>query len=99
MIRRLVKMTFQPDKTDDFIAIFEESKMKIRAMPGCHHLELWRKDNIFFTYSIWEDEHALNHYRFSELFKTTWAKTKALFAEKAEAWSLEVQSTTDQLPD
>ncbi len=95
MIQRLVKMTFQPDKTDDFIAIFEESKMKIRAMPGCQHLVLWRNGNVFFTYSIWEDEHALNHYRFSELFKTTWAKTKVLFAEKAEAWSLEVQSKTD----
>ncbi len=96
MLRRLVKMTFLPDKVDDFIAVFEESKQKIRAMPGCRHLELWRNGTIFFTYSIWETEEALNHYRFSELFKTTWAKTKVLFAEKAEAWSLEVQSTTDE---
>ncbi len=87
-------MTFQPDKTEDFIAIFESSKLKIRAMEGCWHLELWRRDNIFFTYSIWESEAALNDYRHSELFKDTWSRTKALFADKPEAWSLELQSET-----
>ncbi len=95
MIRRLVKMTFQPDQVETFLEIFEESKHKIRSMPGCLHLELWRNDNIFFTYSIWEDERALNHYRFSDVFKTVWAKTKMLFAEKAQAWSLQVQSQAD----
>lgn len=87
-------MTFQPGKTEDFIAIFEASKLKIRGMPGCHHLELWRRDNIFFTYSIWENEEALNNYRHSELFKDTWSRTKALFADKPEAWSLDLQSET-----
>lgn len=87
-------MTFQPDKTDDFIAIFEESKMKIRAMPGCKHLELWRRENIFFTYSMWESEDALNNYRHSELFKETWQRTKVLFSDKPEAWSLDLQSKT-----
>jgi hypothetical protein len=94
MIRRLVKMTFQPDKTEDFIAIFEASKLKIRGMAGCQHLELWRREHIFFTYSIWESEEALNNYRQSELFKDTWSRTKALFAAKPEAWSLELQSET-----
>ncbi|HMO40597.1 MAG TPA: antibiotic biosynthesis monooxygenase [Saprospiraceae bacterium] len=94
MLKRLVKMTFQPDKVNDFIAVFEESKHKIRAMPGCHHLELWRSGSVFFTYSIWESEQALNHYRYSELFKSTWARTKPLFAEKAEAWSLQIESET-----
>ena len=90
MLKRLVKMTFQEDKVEDFIQVFEASKQRIRSFPGCQHLELWRTGNIFFTYSIWEDEASLNHYRYSALFKTTWARTKALFAEKAEAWSLEL---------
>ncbi len=86
-------MTFQPERVKDFLALFEEVKNKIASFEGNHHLELWKeheKGNILFTYSIWEDEDALNHYRFSELFKSTWSRTKVLFAEKAEAWSLDV---------
>jgi heme-degrading monooxygenase HmoA len=45
---------------------------------------------VLFTLSIWENPEALEAYRRSELFQNTWAKTKALFAEKAEAWSVEV---------
>lgn len=90
MLKRLVKLQFQEDKVNDFIQIFEETKQRIRHFPGCQHLELWRTGNTFFTYSIWETEAALDHYRHSELFKTTWARTKALFSAKPEAWSLEV---------
>jgi quinol monooxygenase YgiN len=49
--------------------------------------------NIFFTYSIWENDEALQAYRNSELFETTWAKTKILFAGKPEAWSTRAQWT------
>lgn len=91
MLKRLVKMQFQEDKVDDFIQVFAETKQRIRNFPGCQHLELWRTDNVFFTYSIWESEEALNHYRYSELFKTTWARTKVLFAAKAETWSFFVE--------
>jgi heme-degrading monooxygenase HmoA len=99
MIKRIVKLTFQPEKTTDFEAIFESSKTLIRSFPGCQHLELWRDKNnpeVFFTYSYWEDEAALEQYRHSELFKRTWAKTKALFGGKPEAWSVEVASQVEQ---
>ncbi len=93
MIKRIVKLTFQQDKTEDFLKIFESSKNKIANFEGCHHLELWREKkegNIFFTYSFWENEAALNEYRKSELFGKIWPKTKALFSDKPEAWSVEV---------
>ena len=90
MIVRIVKLTFQEDKVNDFITIFNESKDLIRNFEGNSHLELLRcstDGTIFFTHSHWKSEEALENYRHSELFKTTWAKTKPLFAEKAEAWS------------
>ncbi len=90
MLKRLVKLTLQEDKVEAFLQIFEETKQQIRHFRGCQHLELWRTGNVLFTYSIWEDETALNDYRDSELFKTTWARTKVLFAARAEAWSLEM---------
>ncbi len=92
MILRVVQMTFMPEHTEAFVKLFEERKSTIRGFSGCTHLELWRGTNdanIFFTYSNWESEADLNHYRFSDFFKETWGLTKALFAEKAQAWSVE----------
>lgn len=85
-------MGFDPEKIDEFLANFEANKENIRKFEGCRHLELLRdKDNTnrFFTYSHWKDETALDKYRNSELFKGIWVKTKAMFNEKPEAWSLE----------
>ena len=96
MIKRIVKLTFHPENIDAFKQIFEDSKHKIHVRQGCHHLELWQgknDPNIFFTYSFWTSEDDLNAYRHSDLFKATWAKTKVLFSDKPEAWSVEVAST------
>ncbi|MDX1628823.1 MAG: antibiotic biosynthesis monooxygenase family protein [Fulvivirga sp.] len=90
MLIRIVRMTFQEDKTDAFLEVFEASKEKIRGFDGCEHLELHRdyhQPHIFSTYSIWKDDKALDRYRHSELFKSVWAKTKILFAEKPVAFS------------
>ena len=98
MIKRLVKLTFQEDKIEDFKEIFETSKNKIKAMEGCEHVEVLQDithPHVFFTFSIWDTEGSLNKYRESELFKTTWAKTKILFSDKPAAWSTEVLSQAE----
>ncbi len=90
MLIRIVRMTFQPDRVEAFLANFELHKKSIRNFPGCHHLELWEDENqknIFTTYSKWESEEYLNQYRDSELFKSVWKFTKALFEEKPIAFS------------
>lgn len=92
MIVRIVKMSFAEENVKTFLELFEQRKQLIRGFDGCLHLELWQQSgvlNVFFTYSKWESEQHLDHYRYSELFKDTWARTKALFAGKAEAWSVE----------
>lgn len=91
MIKRIVKMTFRPDKVNDFIIIFKTNHIKIASFEGCKHVELLQQDNLFFTFSIWESEEHLDAYRQSELFATVWEQTKVLFSEKPEAW------TTQQL--
>ncbi len=61
-------------------------------MPGCEGLQLLQDKNIpgiLFTYSHWKNEESLEYYRNSELFVETWRNTKALFDQKAEAWSVE----------
>ena len=90
MLIRIVRMTFKEDSVDEFLAIFEESKNKIKTFPGCHYLELHRdydRANIFITYSKWEDDNALNDYRKSELFGEVWERTKRLFSEPPVAFS------------
>lgn len=91
MIVRIVKMDFAPDKVDTFLALFSATQDKIASFDGCKSLELLNSaedKSVFFTYSLWESEKHLEAYRNSELFKQTWAKTKVLFRNKAEAWSV-----------
>jgi quinol monooxygenase YgiN len=91
MIIRIVRMSFSPEHVAAFQKLFDERKELIRSFEGCRHLELWRdahSSNVFLTYSLWESEKHLDHYRFSELFKDTWARTKALFCDKPVAWSV-----------
>lgn len=90
-LTRIVRMTFQEDKVDAFLEIFESSKDKIAGMPGCNSVELFQDYNqghIFSTYSIWDSEEDLNNYRKSELFGGVWKATKALFSDKPVAFSL-----------
>ncbi|RSK40345.1 putative quinol monooxygenase [Mangrovimonas spongiae] len=91
MFVRIVKMGFQPEKINEFLANFEANKEHIRSFDGCEFLELYRdknNPNIFFTYSYWNHEDDLERYRQSSLFKSVWAKTKPLFNTKPEAWSV-----------
>ena len=91
MMTRIVKMTFQSERIPDFLKIFEEAKPKIEAMAGCHGVELVRvidQPEVLMTISEWDGPDALEGYRNSELFKSTWAKTKIHFSDRPEAWSV-----------
>lgn len=87
-------MTFHPGQIQHFEQLFASKQSLIRNFPGCLHLELWQNQHdpcIFFTYSKWTDETALNAYRNSHFFEETWQLTKQLFAGKAEAWTIKVR--------
>lgn len=94
MINRIVRMSFEKQKVDDFLAFFETVKSQIAAFEGCEGLILLRDaqlPNVLCTYSYWQSEAHLNKYRYSDLFKSTWSKTKSMFNDKAQAWSLVVE--------
>ncbi|HQQ93569.1 MAG TPA: antibiotic biosynthesis monooxygenase [Bacteroidia bacterium] len=91
MIKRLVKMEFRPEHTEAFKTIFRTNWTKIKSFEGCQHVELLQDENnpcVFFTYSLWDSEQHLNAYRDSALFAAVWKETRALFSEKAAAWSM-----------
>ncbi|MDX1476921.1 MAG: antibiotic biosynthesis monooxygenase family protein [Saprospiraceae bacterium] len=90
MLKRIVSMRFRAGEEERFLEIFASSRGQIRGFAGCQYLELLRDRHDpqrFFTISIWQDDAALQAYRQSRLFADTWAATKALFAERAQAWS------------
>ena len=92
MILRIVKMKFKSEHCNEFLELFNKYHSQIAGFKNCISVELLRDINdtdIFFTYSKWESESDLNNYRESELFKLVWAQTKAMFEQKAEAWSIE----------
>ena len=91
MIKRIVKMSFKPENINDFVEVFKINWNFIKGFDGCEHVELLQDQlhpNIFFTYSLWQSEEHLNTYRDSELFNKVWGKTKVLFNDKPEAWTV-----------
>jgi len=84
-------MEFKPQHEDDFLAHFNTIKSRIRHFPGVLQLELHRdvaRPNVFYTYSKWSGEEALETYRRSDLFNETWSQVKLWFGAKPQAFSL-----------
>ncbi|CAN5365036.1 hypothetical protein BH23BAC1_BH23BAC1_20260 [soil metagenome] len=91
MLTRIVRMSFKPENVNAFLALFDQTKDRIRNFHGCLHLELFKdyhQNNVYFTYSHWENDRALEIYRKSDLFREVWQKTKILFSEKPAAFSM-----------
>ena len=92
MFVRIVKMSFDENKIEEFLENFHQNKDEIRNFEGCTFLELYRDKkniNIFFSYSYWNSEEELDNYRNSDFFKSVWSKTKVLFNDIPQAWSVD----------
>lgn len=92
MIVRIVKMTFALEHVGRFQELFDGWKARIRAFPGCRHLELLHDvadPRVFFTYSHWDTTTDLEAYRQSAVFSEVWPTVKPLFAAPTEAWTVE----------
>jgi len=93
MIVRIVRMTLRSDAIDSFLALYDSVSPSIRAQAGCRGLRLVRevgRPGVLSTISLWDTADALESYRGSELFRTTWSATRTFFETRAEAWSHEV---------
>lgn len=92
MIIRIVKLTFQEDKTQDFLNYFGTIKQVVNTFPGCQGMKLIQNihsPNVIMTYSHWDSEKALNNYRDSDTFIKVWTTIKQWFDDKPEAWSMD----------
>tara|TARA_B110000014_G_C20015333_1_gene526552 strand:- start:177 stop:461 length:285 start_codon:yes stop_codon:yes gene_type:complete len=91
MITRIVKLTLEPKKIEEFKVFFKDKKSAIENHEGCYQVILLQDikySNIFFTYSHWEDEIKLNNYRNSKLFNKIWKYATSCFCDRPQAWTL-----------
>lgn len=88
-----MKLQFRETEIASFIRIFNENKLNVSNFNGCLGMRLLndlQNPCIFYTYSQWESEDALNNYRKSTIFNTVWISIKPLFELPAEACSTDV---------
>jgi len=93
MIVRIVRMVFRPDTVADFEALFSEVRAKIEDQPGCRGVLLASDPTdplVRYTHSLWRDADALEAYRHGDLFAATWPRTKVLFGDRPQAFSLQL---------
>ncbi|HEY5749240.1 MAG TPA: antibiotic biosynthesis monooxygenase family protein [Chryseolinea sp.] len=92
MLIRIVRMHFKESGVEEFLAVFNRHKAEIRNFEGCSHLELLKDvdaSHTYITYSYWRDAAALERYRQSALFESVWGRTKGLFSDRPQAFSVE----------
>ena len=88
MITRIVKLSIKKNHINDFAAFAEKIKTTIQGFDGCNELKILQNNynpEIFMTYSIWDNEAALNEYRKSDFFRNIWPKAKLWFSAKPKA--------------
>jgi len=92
MLIRIVKLTFQENKINEFLKFFDGIKEQVNSFPGCQGMKLIQgieNPCIIMTYSHWNGQEDLENYRTSETFGKIWPTIKPWFSEKPEAWSME----------
>jgi len=83
-------MEIEPEELENFLESFRGVRKQILNFPGCKDLEFWQEYDQTYkvsTFSVWESVDALEAYRVSDLFRSTWAKVKPLFRSRARARS------------
>lgn len=88
---RIVRLELKPEHAIEFEEFFKKTQSTIAAMPGCNGVELYKdadQSNVYYTHSYWDSVADLDIYRKSDFFVKTWAYTKTLFQNKAQAFSL-----------
>lgn len=92
MLHRIVKLTFREEHCEEFESLFETIKERIAGQEGCQGVKLlkdYEQKGVYFTFSHWDNQQALDQYRSTDLFGEVWPKVKAWMSDKPQAWSTE----------
>lgn len=92
MILRIVKIKIDEVKIDTFKLFMKNLRNEKLRLKGCLHFDYFhekKNKNIYYTYTIWENEKHLNQYKKSELFKKVISTLNSLSIEEPRAWTIE----------
>jgi quinol monooxygenase YgiN len=93
MLVRIVHLEIQPEFTSRFLQLFSVHQQAISQFEGCLSLQLLQDEkdpNHVATLSHWRSSADLDHYRYSEFFKSLWSQVKPLFSAPARATSFQI---------
>lgn len=91
MITRIIKLATK-DTPEDFMEYMNEVIPEFSAMEGCQQVEVLRgkiNEHIFFIYTIWKNNTALNKFRHSEFNQVFWNKLMEMSESRPQVWSVE----------
>ena len=91
MITRIIKLTVNITP-EDFLKYMSSIKSGFDDFEGCVQLEVLRgkiDEDVFFIYTIWENNAVLNKFRKSEFNKKFWRKLLDLSKSRPQVWSVE----------
>jgi heme-degrading monooxygenase HmoA len=91
MITRIIKLTVNI-APEDFLKYMESIKSDFDDFEGCKQLEVLRgkiDGDVFFIYTTWEKNVALNIFRRSDFNKKFWKKLLDVSQSRPQVWSVE----------
>lgn len=91
MITRIIKLSTKVSP-DDFMDYMNSIIPEYKAQEGCHQVEILRgkiNDNIFFIYTIWQNNRLLNKFRKSEFNQEFWSNLQKMSENRPQVWSVE----------
>lgn len=92
MILRVVKMKVESKKIEAFELFMNNLHDEKLKIPGCLHFDFFhekRNINVYYTYTIWENEKYFKQYKKLDLFKEVVSTLKSLCLEEPQAWTIE----------
>lgn len=92
MILRVVKMKVESKKIEAFELFMNNLHDEKLKLSGCLHFDFFHEkenNNIYYAYTIWENEKYFKQYKKSDLFKEVVTTLKSLCIEEPKAWTIE----------
>lgn len=92
MILRVVKLKVESKKIEAFNLFMNNLHDEKLKLPGCLHFDYFHEKknlNVYYIYTIWENEKFFRQYKKSELFKEVATTLKCFCSEEPQAWTIE----------
>ncbi len=85
-------MTLKEAHVDSFKKRIPIISIEVRRVSGCMHNDIFRdknKDNVFYSYTIWNSEEDIEKYLNSQYYKEIWNDLWDYFKIEPQAWKID----------